>query len=381
MNQEQLNRLLDDTSGYVDASKLEAYLAGKLSPEEAHAVEAASLSSPLSEEALDGFSEFPEAIADLPELMESWNNAHNTSIKPAKGGQWGWWLTFTGAFVLAASYFLAPTTVESYAPPAEPIVQIEHFMLPDDQTVDQAIASEASELAEATPENTSTPDAEPASITTAADKVEESQNEPMEPVTKIEGAASPDVAVPEEAPKKKVRNARFPILYIENYKVVNYTAMSTVNRALEFQSYSGGTPAKYESGEKMDLDEPLQVTTYRAYEEVVENGILKFQAGRYRAALDKFKLIASQQPEDVNAHFYGGLCYYHLRKHNKSIQSLDLVLDSPVNTFHQEARWYRALALIEKGDKKAAIVALKEVIAEAAFYAERAQEKLTEINR
>ena len=55
---------------------------------------------------------------------------------------------------------------------------------------------------------------------------------------------------------------------------------------------------------------------------------------------------------------------------------MDLVLINTATEFNQEAKWYKALILIELKEISKAKKLLKEIIAEKNFYKSRAEEKL-----
>ena len=99
-----------------------------------------------------------------------------------------------------------------------------------------------------------------------------------------------------------------------------------------------------------------------------------FKDGYYKKALNRYKTILEQYPEDANALFYGGLCYYNMKKYNKSISYFDEIATIKLNAFKEEAKWYKSKSLIKLGLIKEAIIVLDENIMAGGFYAEDAME-------
>jgi len=89
-----------------------------------------------------------------------------------------------------------------------------------------------------------------------------------------------------------------------------------------------------------------------------------------------WNLILQKHPDDLNALFYGGLCYYFLNDNLKALNNLNFVLKSNQTTFYEEAKWYKSLAYDKIGDNKKAKKIWKEIVAENGFYKEQAREKL-----
>ncbi len=78
----------------------------------------------------------------------------------------------------------------------------------------------------------------------------------------------------------------------------------------------------------------------------------------------------------MNGLFYQGLSYYNLKQYQVAINKLDLVLSNKESSFNPEAKWYKALSLIELKRIDEAKVILKVIASKEGFYKARAEEQL-----
>ena len=73
------------------------------------------------------------------------------------------------------------------------------------------------------------------------------------------------------------------------------------------------------------------------------------------------------------------LCYFNINKQKKATQHFDRVLNHDFNTFHEEAKWYKAMSLHELGKLSKCITILNEIATENGFYAKKASNMLNKI--
>ena len=107
----------------------------------------------------------------------------------------------------------------------------------------------------------------------------------------------------------------------------------------------------------------------------------KFYTNYFKDALKDFNTIIQQFPDDLNAHFYGGLGYYNIGLNQKAIEYFDAVLETNTLTFAQEALWYKALSLINANQINDAKEILTRIIEANGFYAKRAEETIKSIKQ
>ncbi len=201
-------------------------------------------------------------------------------------------------------------------------------------------------------------------------------NNQFEPITKIEARkvkkiSSDNLSVTEkEIDKKRIATSNHPLIYIYNLKVLDYSRV--YNNNVHKMNASGLEP-KYENNlsqnNNMEADQ-----SYVTYKSFLTSSLEKFKNNDFKNSLLDLAVILKHFPEDLNAFFYGGLCLYNLQKFDKAIVYFNNAIESPINSFYQEARWYKALSLIKQSDKDNAKKLLNEIIDEDGFYKKNAEE-------
>ena len=167
---------------------------------------------------------------------------------------------------------------------------------------------------------------------------------------------------------------------LSDHKVVNYIEEYQrefdMNQALETKTESVSPDYASEEdmkkAEKERAEERVEIT----YKATLEKAMVYYKAKNYVMALDRFNVILKEHPDEVNGLFYGGLSYYHLDKNTEALSKLDKVLINKKTEFNQEARWYKALTLIELKQTDKAKKLLQQIVAENGFYKTKAEEKL-----
>jgi len=115
------------------------------------------------------------------------------------------------------------------------------------------------------------------------------------------------------------------------------------------------------------------------YTEFLEEAMLAFSKNNYKGALKDFKIILKHYPDDVNAHFYGGLCYYNLGKMDRAEAYFLFAERNGINAFDEEAKYYRAQVYMQDKEWDKAKTVLKQIINDEGFYATAAIKLLKEI--
>ncbi|MDF1672266.1 MAG: tetratricopeptide repeat protein [Vicingaceae bacterium] len=170
---------------------------------------------------------------------------------------------------------------------------------------------------------------------------------------------------------------------LSDHKVVNYIEEYQrefdMNQVVETktESVSAGYASEEDmkKAEKERAEEKVEIT----YKATLEKAMSYYKAKNYVMALDEFNVILKQHPDEVNGLFYGGLSYYHLDKDTEALKSLDKVLSNKNTEFNQEAKWYKALTLIELKQTEKAKKLLQQIVAENGFYKAKAEEKLKDL--
>lgn len=138
-----------------------------------------------------------------------------------------------------------------------------------------------------------------------------------------------------------------------------------------------GTPASV--GDKKQPEDALEGDdTGVPYIDYLDRTVSHFSKGDYGISLSRFLVILGDYPDDVNALFYGGLCYYHLGNFKNAALLFDRVGASTYANFKEEAEWYLAKSWlkgneVEQGKGRSL---LNDIIQANGYYAKDAWELL-----
>lgn len=164
-----------------------------------------------------------------------------------------------------------------------------------------------------------------------------------------------------------------PATYLFDLFVVDYRRIERDNVLITYTKYEfTGTSAEFETEAHEQNAELIEKVVDVPYFHYLTTSMEHFSNGDYKKSITNYLVILEQYPEDANALFYGGLCYYNLNKFDKSIEFFDRILDLPINAFKEEAKWYKVKSLLKQGQKAEAKNLLDEIISEGGFYADQA---------
>ena len=159
--------------------------------------------------------------------------------------------------------------------------------------------------------------------------------------------------------------------YIDGLKIVDYR--------YDYRKNSAFVPILENDTEVIFRPNVLAPSTETTYLEFLESALLKYKEKGYRDAIADFNLILEQYPNDANALFYKALCYYEIDRNDISLRLFEKSLNSKINTFHEESKWYRGLILKEEMQYAAAEKVLEEIVKDNGYYGVQAQKELDEL--
>ena len=177
-----------------------------------------------------------------------------------------------------------------------------------------------------------------------------------------------------------VINSNIGTLFLSRLLVVDYTNIYTKEITIPNFELTGTTADKENKSDNGANE--LAVNTYTqkiTYVDFLQEVQSKFRKNKFKDALKDYRTILNHYSNDVNAHFYMALCYFNINKQKKAIQHFDRVLNHDFNTFHEEAKWYKAMSLYESGKISKCITILNEIATENGFYAKKASKMLNKI--
>lgn len=104
-----------------------------------------------------------------------------------------------------------------------------------------------------------------------------------------------------------------------------------------------------------------------------------FDAGDFKEAAKKYDKVLSDQPDNMDALFFGGISEYKNGKLKPAEKNFDKLIKS--GQYVDGAKWYKANVLLERGKKDEARQLLKELSTTPNPYKDRAVKKYEEVQK
>ena len=102
-----------------------------------------------------------------------------------------------------------------------------------------------------------------------------------------------------------------------------------------------------------------------------------FDAGDYKIAAKKYSAVLSDQPDNADALYFGGICDYLNGKGRQAEKNFDKLIKS--NQYTDGAKWYKANILLDKGKKDEAKQLLRDLVNSNSSFKDRAAKKYEEV--
>lgn len=213
------------------------------------------------------------------------------------------------------------------------------------------------------------------------------------------GALAEPSAAPAEKKYAESTDPRFPTKALIGFKVADYENIYVDNDNRELRQIgTRGVPAQYESttrpkkskvssemrarakGAQTEKPQSYEYTTTEyEYDDYLELALRDYENGHLAEAINKFTTIDEHYPQDVNASFYKGLCFYELENYGHARTMFEQILAQENNVFHEEANFYKARTLIAQKQYTAGKALLQQIVDRKGFYSERAAKQLSEL--
>ena len=165
-------------------------------------------------------------------------------------------------------------------------------------------------------------------------------------------------------------------IYFYNLKLIDYRAYRSRPKITTKQMILTGTPANIgENSESVETTEWKDVEI--PYIDYLDKTMELFSKGNNKKALSRLHVILETYPDDINANFYAGLCYYNLKEYEGAFSSFEKCIDSKYINFSEEAQWYMAKSLLAAGSVEKGQEILKKIKTAGGFYAKQAEKLIT----
>lgn len=370
-----LNNIFENTEN-VSRAELQDYLNGQLYGEQALKVERYLADNPLAEEAMEGLSQDPQALSVLPLSPVFLQSGATTGSLRYKNLFWAAASVAILSSVLALYFSMRGNKNTVTVPLAKNIpaeIKVPEINTPEEKIVleeienSKPIASKEQITYKKTIEN------QAQTVNVSIEKEVIATEENLNPVETKK--AEPVIEVTEN----KVAKSNVKFTYIHDLKVIDYSGLYTSGIKKTEQFILSGTPANLDNKNSKNELEPEIRITYISYEKYLDETLLAFAKNDFKTALKNFMVIHQHYPQDLNAFFYGGLCYFNIGKYDKAIAYFDQCIHHSFSTFEEEAQWYKALCLLQSKKKESAIQLLQQIAKQNGFYAQKANAKLKDL--
>ncbi len=146
-----------------------------------------------------------------------------------------------------------------------------------------------------------------------------------------------------------------PVIYIFDLKITDYQNLY------------------FTMGEPVILDNKIVAG------QLLHDALQSFSEKNFDDCLEKMNTLITANPSDENALFYSGISAYYKKNYDEADLHFQKILVSKNNIFKQEANWFRAMALLDSNKKDEAKKLLQEIVDAKGFYADRAVDKLKQV--
>jgi len=200
------------------------------------------------------------------------------------------------------------------------------------------------------------------------DKISPSEVDKL-PVKPIEEPKTPEVQLAKESFLGKE-------IYLKDLKLLDYRAYRSRPKVTTKQMILTGTPANI--GEETEKEEEYEWRDVEIpYIDYLEKTIELFSKGQNKKALARFEVILDNYPDDLNANFYAGLCYFNLKEYSNAYKSFEKCMATKFTNFEEEAEWYSAKSLLANGQKEEAKKKFSEIQAAGGYYSVQAKKMIS----
>ncbi|MGL4597254.1 MAG: tetratricopeptide repeat protein [Bacteroidia bacterium] len=348
----------------LDETVFRRYAEGKLSAAEQHGIEVHLNECTLCASAMTGFVAHPDALNDVSGIRNEIAQRSGMSS-----------FSLTSKLIMGTAFLAAAALVVVLAWPKAEVKKEQPLVGPETNTV----------LPNQTAENTAAPARDehfinpqapaprpkPAAVVVDEDSAAVQLPEWVQPLD----AKPPQPLLPEEVQQGKPQpeyNAAF--VYILDLKITGFDTYYRKNIVVDDLPLRG-VPAQFGNEEEIEKGDDETKRSVPA-DRVLREALQSFNEGRYGRCISKCDLLLKSNAKDVNALFYAGVSYVRLEMPDKAIPYLDRVLAETNNVFHEEALWYKAIALNNAGDREGSMKLFKQIASQPGYYQAKAKEKL-----
>lgn len=180
--------------------------------------------------------------------------------------------------------------------------------------------------------------------------------------------------------KTETHSSKASEMYVHDLLIIDYRKYRSRPTIKTEQVIITGTPADRES-KHGEIEESEWKQVDIPYIDYVNKSMDVFSKGNYKKALVRYLEILKTYPDDLNASFYGALCYYNLGQFEDAYALFSACKTHKFNNFYEEASWYGAKSLLSLKETEKARTQLEEIVTARGFYAQKAASELDRLKK
>jgi tetratricopeptide (TPR) repeat protein len=112
---------------------------------------------------------------------------------------------------------------------------------------------------------------------------------------------------------------------------------------------------------------------------LLDDGVNYYQAKQNDQAIGNFNQVLAVEPSNETALFYSAVAYIEQGQPALALVNLDRLLQNKNSAYFDSAQWYRAMALLNDGQRKSAKKQLNDIIGTGSSYEGQAREALNDL--
>jgi len=181
------------------------------------------------------------------------------------------------------------------------------------------------------------------------------------------------IGLDSEIAKTNIRHPKAQEIALSNFIFIDYRGIR--RKVIKpMKSNFTGVSANLENENTADLFLPeTDLSTEIAYHDYLEATALLMNKGNFEKSIKRFEIILKQFPDDHNALFYIGFCYFQLQQFAESLKFLNQLKQPIWGNFEEETQWYKAKCYFELGQRNQFIKEANEIIQKNGFYSTQAK--------
>lgn len=201
--------------------------------------------------------------------------------------------------------------------------------------------------------------------------------QPVDFENMTEIALEPLPAVIEDREVKLTEQRMAKEVYYHHLKAIDYSQYRSKPEVKIEQIILSGVPANYESEEDIQsATESKTKTVMIPYMDYLDRTLSYLEKEKWKQALSRCEEILATYPDDINAIFYSGLCYYNLQQYQKACDRFSSCVQLNWANFNEEATWYLAKSRLANKEKNIAKELFTAIRDNKGYYAKQAEKVL-----